>query len=185
MIPVSDIYDPSLEGINNTIVYAKGKIDARIITRVLEIDLYNETELSETRRHIYEIERRGTQQKTSGIFRRHDPSDIGYIQWVERSRAQSQRHNDILGADGRTGTGKVETTYKRVQNPYLPIVHTFFIQDDSYQNENFTVKPCIPSNDASSCGDMMHLLRKNDVAPLRFAMMRCLPQCAVRHTSFA
>ena len=30
---------------------------------------------------------------------------------------------------------------------------------------------------------MMHLLRKNDVAPLRSAMMRCLPQCAVRHTS--
>ena len=41
------------------------------------------------------------------------------------------------------------------------------------------------SNDASPCGDMMHLLRKNDVAPLRSAMMRCLPQCAVRHTSFA
>jgi hypothetical protein len=32
---------------------------------------------------------------------------------------------------------------------------------------------------------MMHLLRKYDVAPLRSAMMRCLPQCAVRHTSFA
>ena len=30
---------------------------------------------------------------------------------------------------------------------------------------------------------MMHLLRKNDVAPLRSALMRCLPQCAVRHTS--
>ena len=30
---------------------------------------------------------------------------------------------------------------------------------------------------------MMHLLRKYDVAPLRFAMMRCLPQCAARHTS--
>ena len=40
---------------------------------------------------------------------------------------------------------------------------------------------------------MMHRLRRhdvfrfaqNDVAPLRSAMMRCLPQCAVRHTSFA
>ncbi|MBQ7318726.1 MAG: hypothetical protein IJW97_00910, partial [Clostridia bacterium] len=31
------------------------------------------------------------------------------------------------------------------------------------------------SNDASPYGDMMHLLRKYDVAPLRFAMMRCLP----------
>ena len=37
----------------------------------------------------------------------------------------------------------------------------------------------------------MHHLRRydvfryaqNDVAPLRVAMMRCLPQCAVRHTS--
>ena len=40
---------------------------------------------------------------------------------------------------------------------------------------------------------MMHRLRRydvfrfaqNDVAPLRSAMMRCLPQCAVRHASFA
>ena len=38
---------------------------------------------------------------------------------------------------------------------------------------------------------MMHRLRRydvfrfaqNDVAPLRSAMMRCLPQCAVRHAS--
>jgi hypothetical protein len=30
---------------------------------------------------------------------------------------------------------------------------------------------------------MMHLLRKYDVAPLRSAMMRCLPLCAVRHAS--
>jgi len=38
---------------------------------------------------------------------------------------------------------------------------------------------------------MMHRLQRydvfrfaqNDVAPLRSAMMRCLPQCAVRHTS--
>ena len=28
-----------------------------------------------------------------------------------------------------------------------------------------------------ACGDMMHLLRKYDVAPLRSAMMRCLPMC--------
>ena len=39
------------------------------------------------------------------------------------------------------------------------------------------------SNDASPYGDMMHLLRKYDVAPLRSAMIRCLPLCAVRHTS--
>ena len=40
------------------------------------------------------------------------------------------------------------------------------------------------SNDVS-LRDMIHLLRKYDVAPLRSAVMRCLPQCAVRHTSFA
>ena len=44
-------------------------------------------------------------------------------------------------------------------------------------------KPCT--------SEMMHRLRQydvfrfaqNDVAPLRFAMMRCLPLCARRHTS--
>ena len=39
-------------------------------------------------------------------------------------------------------------------------------------------------NDASPCGDMMHLLHKYDVAPVgrNDAMFA---QCAVRHTSFA
>ncbi len=38
-------------------------------------------------------------------------------------------------------------------------------------------------NEASPCGDMMHLLRKYDVALLRVAMMCCLLLCADRHTS--
>ena len=33
-------------------------------------------------------------------------------------------------------------------------------------------------NEASPCGDMMHLLCKYDVAPLLATMMRCLPLCA-------
>ena len=39
MIPVSDIYDYSSEGVENVIVYASGTIDKPIITKVLRIDI--------------------------------------------------------------------------------------------------------------------------------------------------
>ena len=75
MIPVSDIYGDS-EGVNNTIVYCKGTISKPIITRIVKIDADNETELSEIRSDLFEIERRGIQQKTEGIFTVYDRTDF-------------------------------------------------------------------------------------------------------------
>ena len=127
MIAVGDIAD-------NKIVYMKGTIDNPVITRILEIDLYDETELEQKRRNVYEIERRGIQRKTSGIFRRHNPFDIGYRQWSEqRKGAKGESNNIRLGADRRTGTGKAEATSKRI-TPYLPVVRTF--TDVSGRNRN-------------------------------------------------
>lgn len=52
MIAVSDIYDPQKEGINNRIVYAKGSIESPQVSRILKIDLDNNTDLDQERRNI-------------------------------------------------------------------------------------------------------------------------------------
>ena len=78
MIPVSDIYDKTFEGVNNTIVYAKGTIDKPIITRILQIDEYEETILAKRRKEINVFERRGIRTKTGGIYRLHTPTDYGF-----------------------------------------------------------------------------------------------------------
>jgi len=69
MIPVSDIYNSSKEGINSTILFAKGKITKPIITRVLKIIGFDdETMLSLLREYIYENERNGIKTKATSLF---------------------------------------------------------------------------------------------------------------------
>ena len=97
MIAVSDVFDSSKEGINNVIVFAEGHIESPVITRVLEIDEYNETELDKVRRHIYETERRGIQQETGGVFRRYTSVDYG---------SYSGSKNNISGIGHNLGVGQ-------------------------------------------------------------------------------
>ena len=106
MIPVSDIYDNSREGIQNVIVYAKGTLDDPIITAVLEIDADNETKLNDIRRQVYETERRGIQQKTEGIFRRYDPSDFTNARIGQRGLVRGNGHNNQFGAERGTSGRK-------------------------------------------------------------------------------
>ena len=111
MIAVSDIYDNSKEGIQNTIVYAKGTLDDVVITAVLEIDLYNETDLSDARRNVYETERRGIQQKTEGIFRRYDSFDFENARFEQRRFFGGAGYNNQLGTDRGASSGKAERTH--------------------------------------------------------------------------
>lgn len=88
----------------NKIAYMKGTIRNPIITRIVEIDEYNETELAEIRSHLYETERRGFEQKTQGIYRRYDVSDFGSNVALKRNESKMPRHNNELGVDrGRSG----------------------------------------------------------------------------------
>ena len=65
-----------------------------------------QTKLDEKRRNIYEVERRGVQQKTSQLFRRYNPSDCGYKQWMQqKSSIRNDGHNDQLGVE-RGGSGR-------------------------------------------------------------------------------
>lgn len=84
MIPVNDILDKVFEGVNNTIVYAKGEIDNPIITRILNIDEYDETNLSKRRKEIYVSERRRIRAKAGGVFRLYNSTNYGFELYKQR-----------------------------------------------------------------------------------------------------
>ena len=101
---------------DNKIVYIKGDVDSAIITRVLEIDLQNETKLSELRNEIYAFERSGIRQKTGGIFKVHTRANVGAEHVRQRNGFETNRYNDGLGADRGAGRRK---TYGAKEIYYL------------------------------------------------------------------
>lgn len=104
IIPVSDIYDEAFEGIDNTLVFAKGTIENPIITSIIKILEYDETTLDETRRYIYDLERRGFQPKAGNTIRRYHASDFR-DSW---NRQAEKSHGDNNGE--RYGNGRKENT---------------------------------------------------------------------------
>ena len=85
------------DNVENKIAYMKGTIDNPIITRIIEIDEYDETKLAEMRRFLYATERRGIEQKTRGVHRRYDRTDFGRYESSERSVSAMSRHSNKLG----------------------------------------------------------------------------------------
>ncbi len=112
MIPVSNV-GTAFEGVNNTIVYAKGTIDNPIITRVLHIDAHDETTLSEIRSNIYAFERNGIRQKAGGIFTLYTPSDVANYEQYERSGSQIVGYNNGLDTNG-SRSGRKAQKIKRI-----------------------------------------------------------------------
>ena len=112
MIPVSDVFDKNARGIENVIVYAKGTLTTPDITSVVEIDLYNETDLDYIRRELYVSERRGIQQKTGGIFRRYNSFDFR-TQFYEQGNSIKENGNNSNNRFGR-GSGKETKRIKSI-----------------------------------------------------------------------
>ena len=108
MIPVSDMYDAKKDGIQDTIIFASGTIDNPVISSVIKIDADNETELTEARREIYEAERRGIRQKTTGIFRRYNSSDYGRSRVEQSELRQGKGYNNQFRTYGRRSGKKTK-----------------------------------------------------------------------------
>lgn len=96
------------EDVDNKIAYMTGKIDNPVITRILVIDEYNETKLSDKRSEIYAFERRGIRQKTGELFTVYIRADVGAQYIRQRNGVQTNRYNDQLGAE--RGRGSRETS---------------------------------------------------------------------------
>ena len=92
------------EDVDNKIAYMQGEIDNPIITRVLTIDESDETQLDKARRNIYDLERRGIQQKTQGVFRLYRQTDFGSYADFTRNLERNERNNLQLGTDRGTGS---------------------------------------------------------------------------------
>ena len=87
------------EDVDNKIAYMKGSVEAPVITRVLEIDEYNETKLDETRRETYALEKRGIQQEVGGIFYAYTSASFRRSDYQQRSGIQGKRYNNELGTE--------------------------------------------------------------------------------------
>lgn len=105
IIPVSDIFDSSKRGINDTLVFASGTIENPIISSIIKINEDNETVLDIIRRHIYDCERRGIQPKIEGAIRRYDAIDFRGIK-KQRDILSSSAHS----ADNGYGRGNSQET---------------------------------------------------------------------------
>ena len=110
----------------NKVVYMNGTITEPIITRVLQIYEFNETDLSEIRRFVYEIERAGFEQQTADVFERYNASDFGNYDAFKKRFSKGARHSDQLGIDGRTGSTTTEGTFgkpsRELDTDYLDAV---------------------------------------------------------------
>lgn len=102
IIPVSDIYDPDFEGVNNVLVFAKGTIDNPVITSIIEIDEYDETNLDILRRNIYALERRGIHPKVGELFRRYSKTDFAFQH--ERKLLESSKYSGGISNGRRSDT---------------------------------------------------------------------------------
>ena len=94
------------EKVDNKIAYMKGTIDTPAITRVLEIDLDNETDLDVERRNIYAAERAGIQRQAGEIFTLYTSADYGYQQYEKRSGTKSSRDNNQFRTERGRGSSK-------------------------------------------------------------------------------
>ena len=108
------------EQFDNKIVYMTGTIEKPVVTRVLEIDADNETDVDVERRKIYEAERRGIQPTVGGIRRFYYPTDYGYRQYQQRSDYKIEYNNNQLGTErgrgGKTTRGVKEILFDEEGN---------------------------------------------------------------------
>ena len=87
------------EGVKNKIVFAKGTMAYPKITRIIEIDADNETDLTKIRSELYGAERQGIRSQNSGIFKVYSSTDYGYQSYQQRSGNGETKDNLQLGAD--------------------------------------------------------------------------------------
>ena len=104
MIPVGE------KGIYNKIVFTDGKYDSFSIDTVIEINLDNETNLSEIRSVIYEGERNGIYTQDSYLFQTHYCKDYEFNDF--RKNVLENKGNSSGKQDGRRSNGEIKYSLK-------------------------------------------------------------------------
>ena len=119
MISIGDVAE-------NKVAYMKGTIDDPIITRIVEIDEYDETELAQIRSDIYALEGQGIRRTTEGIFTQYSSSDFGVYETYKRSVSAMPLDNKRLGTKrGRSSKkAKEPTGIRPIDNRTYAIVYS-------------------------------------------------------------
>ena len=97
----------------NKIVYMKGTIDHPIITRLLELYIFDETELDKYRRAIYDFERRGFQQTIGEFFECYSQADFGDFQAFQKISGRSFNDSEQFRTDRGRGSETVDGVEKQ------------------------------------------------------------------------
>ena len=100
----------------NKIAYMKGTIRNPIITRIVEIDEYNETELAQIRSDLYEAERQGIRQTSGGIFVQHTFANFQNNVTTKRNVISKSRHNYQLGTQRGRSSKKTKRAVRFTDN---------------------------------------------------------------------
>jgi hypothetical protein len=90
MIEAYDAYGDS--GIADVIVFASGTIESPNVTKIVKIDLTDDVDIETKRRIVYEIERRGIQQKAGELFRFYNKAD--FLGEFRHQRISDERNGD-------------------------------------------------------------------------------------------
>ncbi len=152
IIPVSDIKDDFVYGIDNALVFAKGTIDKPIISSIIRIYADNETDATLIRGYIYDCERDGIYSETCDLFERYERHDFlvkrartnaKRIAYTERSKdgrrsgeetAETQRENKIkfsLADDGEYDFGDIIEDKQRKEDSEIK----YFIESEDSEYE--------------------------------------------------
>ena len=106
-----DFVDRLVAGETIVLVFAKGTITNPVITSVMVIFEYDETSLDIARRNIYDLERRGIQQKVGETFRRYNAEDFGaYNDGAYLESGGHNNENRLGGRSSEEASSNEETT---------------------------------------------------------------------------
>ena len=124
MIAIGALYGAD-EGVKRKIVFVRGTIEEPIITRIVEIDAQNESDLFKTRSELYGAERQGLRTTNYGVFKIHVAADYGFESHQQRGGDSETENNLQLGADRGTSSSGTQEAESGVRNTIAPIAETF------------------------------------------------------------
>ena len=106
IIPVNNMIKEGF-GIDNALVFAKGTPSNPNVTKIIKINLNDETDLSYLREIIYENESKGIQTKDSQLFKVYARADFpNYDEYKSRARNTQDESNNNIGPNRERSSKK-------------------------------------------------------------------------------
>lgn len=173
-------------GVNNVLVFAKGSYEDYQITRVIRINLFNETDIEDVRGYIYEREssRASTSIVVENIFeeklvREYRNSDFENYQGIKRQGQEGTNNsrNDRNIENGARNSAKVKESrrLKPIDKDYLEAVDNGYTKiaqamvDEAAKTAGYTIKAYHHTENAFRVFDLSKARRNMDIQGFYFS----------------